>query len=174
MSGLLIRSTTRADVGTLLRLIRTLAAFERQPDAVVASEADLLRDGFGAIPRFEARLARRDGAAVGFTLFFTTYSTWEGRPGLYLEDIFVEESARRRGVGRALIADLARLALERGYRRLDLSVLDWNPARGFYARLGIDHRAGWLPYRATGAALAALAEEREDSSQRHGGAAKNK
>lgn len=160
MSALLIRGATRADVGTLSRLVRALAAFERQPDAVKASEADLLRDGFGATPRFEARLALRHGAAVGFTLFFTTYSTWEGRPGLYLEDIFVLEHARRLGVGRALIADLARLALERDYRRLDLSVLDWNPARGFYERLGIRENTGWLPYRVSGAALAALAEER--------------
>jgi GNAT superfamily N-acetyltransferase len=159
VSRLQIRSATRADVGTLLTFIRALAEFERASDQVTASEADLLRDGFGAVPRFEARLACLDGEPVGFTLFFATYSTWEGRPGLYLEDIFVEENARRHGVGRALIADLARLALERDYRRIDLSVLDWNPARGFYERLGIRENAGWLPYRVSGAALAALAAE---------------
>jgi GNAT superfamily N-acetyltransferase len=160
MSALQIRSATPADLGTLLRFIRALAEFERASEQVTASEADLLRDGFGPAPRFESRLACLDGEAVGFTLFFTTYSTWEGRPGLYLEDIFVEERARRDGVGRALIADLARLALQRDYRRLDLSVLDWNPARRFYERLGIHQNAGWLPYRVSGPALAALAKEK--------------
>jgi GNAT superfamily N-acetyltransferase len=157
MSTLAIRAATAEDVGTILGFVRALAEFERRPDAVRASEADLLRDGFGANPRFEARLALVDGTPCGFSLFFTTYSTWEGRPGLYLEDIFVADWARRRGAGRALLADLARLALERDYRRLDLSVLDWNPARGFYERLGIRENAGWLPYRVSGPALAALA-----------------
>jgi GNAT superfamily N-acetyltransferase len=157
MSEISIRAATRDDVGTLLGFVRALAAFERMPDAVSASEADLLRDGFGATPRFEARLALLDGRPCGFSLFFTSYSTWEGRPGLYLEDIFVEDWARRHGVGRRLVADLAAIALERDYRRLDLSVLDWNPARGFYERLGVRHKHGWLPYRASGEALAALA-----------------
>jgi len=160
VSAVLIRSATSADVGTLLHFVRALAEFERASDKVTASEADLLRDGFGPIPRFEARLAYIDREPVGFTLFFTTYSTWEGRPGLYLEDIFVAEKARRHGVGRALIVDLARLAVERDYRRLDLSVLDWNPARGFYERLGIHQNAGWVPYRVSGTALAALAKEK--------------
>jgi len=158
MSAIAVRAATAADVGTLLGFIRDLARFERMPDAVSASEADLLRDGFGAVPRFEARLALRDGAPCGFTLFFTSYSTWEGRPGLYLEDIYVAEPARRQGVGRRLLADLAQLAIERDYRRLDLSVLDWNPARGFYERIGIRHHAGWLPYRVSGRALQELAQ----------------
>jgi GNAT superfamily N-acetyltransferase len=157
MSELSIRAATRDDVGTLLAYVHALAAFERTPQAVSASAADLLRDGFGPTPRFEARLALLDAKPCGFSLFFTSYSTWEGRPGLYLEDIFVEDRARRRGVGRGLIADLAAIALERGYRRLDLSVLDWNPARAFYERLGIRHKQGWLPYRVSGEALAALA-----------------
>jgi GNAT superfamily N-acetyltransferase len=157
MSAVAIRAATPADVGTILGFVRDLARFERVPGAVRASEADLLRDGFGENPRFEARLALIEGAPCGFSLFFTTYSTWEGRPGLYLEDIFVAERARRRGVGRALLADLARIALERDYRRLDLSVLDWNPARGFYERLGITHKSAWLPYRISGPALAELA-----------------
>jgi GNAT superfamily N-acetyltransferase len=157
MNAVAIRAATPADVGTILGFVRDLARFERVPDAVRASEADLLRDGFGANPCFEARIAVLDGGPCGFSLFFTTYSTWEGRPGLYLEDIFVAEKARRRGVGRALLADLARIALQRDYRRLDLSVLDWNPARGFYERLGITHKSGWLPYRIGGPALADLA-----------------
>jgi GNAT superfamily N-acetyltransferase len=159
MSHVSIRAATREDVGTLLAFVRALSAFERMPDAVIASEADLLRDGFGPTPRFEARLAMLEGKPCGFSLFFTSYSTWEGRPALYLEDIFVEEWARRHGVGRRLIADLAAIALERDYRRLDLAVLDWNPARAFYERLGIRHKQDWLPYRISGEALAALARE---------------
>jgi GNAT superfamily N-acetyltransferase len=162
-----IRAATAADVGTLLRFIRELARFERMPDAVAASEADLLRDGFGPVPRFEARLAFLDGEPCGFTLFFTSYSTWEGRPGLYLEDIYVVEGARRRGVGRRLLADLARIALERDYRRLDLAVLDWNPARRFYERIGVSHHAGWLPYRVSGEALQALAQGRGGNGAEH-------
>jgi ribosomal protein S18 acetylase RimI-like enzyme len=157
MSAITIRAAAREDVGLLLGFVRALADFERMPDAVKASEADLLRDGFGPVPRFETRLAFCDGQACGFTLFFTTYSTFEGRPGLHLEDIYVADWARRRGVGRRLVADLAALAVARDYRRLDLSVLDWNPARGFYEKLGIRHTAGWLPYRVRGADLAALA-----------------
>ena len=161
MTRVTIRSWTPGDVGLVLHFVRALAAIEREPDAVSASEADLLRDGFGAKPCFEVRLAFLDDRPAGFTLFFTTYSTWEGRPGLYLEDIFVEEWARKCGVGRRLIIDLARLAQERACRRLDLSVLDWNPARGFYERLGIHPNTGWLPYRVRGEALARLAAEGE-------------
>ncbi len=158
MGDITIRAACPEDVPVILELVRGLAAFERMPpDAVRANEADLLRDGFGPVPRFEARLAFLGTRPVGFTLFFTTYSTWEGRPGLYLEDIFVVEEARRHGVGRRLIADLAALAVARDYRRLDLAVLDWNPARRFYERLGIGLNEGWLPYRASGAALRKLA-----------------
>jgi GNAT superfamily N-acetyltransferase len=158
MSEIRIRAAAPEDVPTLLRFIRELAAFERQPDAVKASEADLRRDGWGASPRFEARLGLVDGAPAGFTLFFPTYSTWEGRAGIWLEDLYVTPAARRTGLGRALVADLAALTLERGFRRLDLSVLDWNPARGFYEKLGVNRLEGWLQYRASGAALAALAQ----------------
>ncbi len=161
MSELVIRAAGPEDVGTLMGFVRDLAAFERVPDAVRASEADLLRDGFGPVPRFEARLALLDAAPCGFTLFFTSYSTWEGRPGLYLEDIYVADWARRRGVGRRLLADLAQIALARDYRRLDLSVLDWNPARGFYESIGLSHNSGWLPYRVSGAGLKALAQARD-------------
>ena len=158
-----VRFATQADVPTILDFIRQLAAFEREPDTVKTTEADLLRDGFGARPRFETLIAEVAGesgpAPVGFALFFPTYSTWEGRPSLYLEDLFVSESARRHGVGRALLAKLAAIAVERDWQRLDLQVLDWNPAREFYARLGLDHLQEWLPYRATGRALRALAAE---------------
>jgi GNAT superfamily N-acetyltransferase len=157
MTATQVRPATPEDAGLILGFIRELAAYERQPDAVKASEADLVRDGFGASPRFEARIGSVDGRPAGFTLFFPNYSTWEGRAGIYLEDIYVQPWARRHGLGRHLLADLARLALERGGARLDFSVLDWNPARGFYAALGIEHNADWLPYRATGDALRRLA-----------------
>ena len=154
-----IRSATETDVGTLLGLIKDLAVYERQPVSVVkAMEEDLRRDGFGPDRRFEARLAYIDGRPAGFALFFPDYSTWEGRPGLFLEDIFVAEWARRRGIGRALMADLAAIALARDWRRINFRVLTWNPAREFYESLGSAHIDEWLPYRIEGAALHRLAE----------------
>jgi GNAT superfamily N-acetyltransferase len=155
----MIRAAVAADVGTLLRLVRELADYEREADKVRATEADLLRDGFGPSPRFEAIIAESDGAAVGFALFYPNYSTWDGRPGLFVEDLYVTASARGCGVGRMLLAQLARIALERGWNRLNLNVLDWNPARGFYHRIGLAHQTAWLPYRLAGADLASLAAE---------------
>jgi GNAT superfamily N-acetyltransferase len=153
-----IRSATEADVGILLSLIRDLAIYEKKPISVVqATEEDLKRDGFGLNRRFEARLAFIDGKPVGFTLFFPDYSTWEGRAGLFLEDIFVAETARRRGIGRALMADLAAIALARDWRRINFRVLTWNPAREFYHSLGFAHIEEWLPYRIEGEALHKLA-----------------
>jgi GNAT superfamily N-acetyltransferase len=154
-----IRSATEADVGILLGLIRDLAVYEKKPVSVVqATEEDLKRDGFGLNRRFEARLAFIDGTPVGFTLFFPDYSTWEGRAGLFLEDIFVAEAARRRGIGRALMADLAAIALARDWRRINFRVLTWNPARDFYHALGFAHIEEWLPYRIEGKALRKLAK----------------
>jgi GNAT superfamily N-acetyltransferase len=157
MSEIRIRDAVPEDVPAILRMIRELAEFERQPDAVVATEADLLRDGWGPHKRFACRMAELDGAAVGFALWFHSYSTWEGRAGIYLEDLYVSPAARGRGVGERMIVDLAQIALREGFRRLDLSVLDWNPARSFYHRLGFEHRSDWLSYRITGEALTALA-----------------
>jgi len=154
--------TEPQDSATILRLIRALAEFENLLHAVRATEADIRRDGFGPDRRFECLLAEVDGEAVGLALFFTNYSTFEGRAGLYLEDLYVAESARGLGIGRAIMARLARLVDERGYARLDLSVLNWNPARAFYERLEFNHSADWLPYRLDGDALRALAQE--DSS----------
>ncbi len=152
----------REDAGTILRLIRELAEFEGLVHEVRAREADILRDGFGAAPRFECLLAEVDDEALGFALFFHNYSTFEGRAGIFLEDIYVNERIRALGVGRALMARLARLAIERGCARFELSVLHWNPAREFYRRLGFEHNADWLPYRVGGASLARLAEEDGD------------
>jgi GNAT superfamily N-acetyltransferase len=154
-----IRSATEEDVGALLILIKELALYEKKPAATVqATEEDLRRDGFGLNRRFEARLAFITGKPAGFTLFFPDYSTWEGRAGLFLEDIFVAEWARRRGVGRALMADLATTALARGWRRINFRVLTWNPAREFYHALGFAHIDEWLPYRIEGDGLRKLAK----------------
>jgi GNAT superfamily N-acetyltransferase len=159
MSTVRIRFAVAGDVKLLLQLIRELAAYEKMPDAVVASEGDLLRHGFGPQPRFEAIIAFVDQEPAGFALFFPDFSTWRGRPGLYLEDLYVREWARRLGVGRRLMARLAAIAVERDWPALRFMVLDWNPARGFYHRLGAERRAAWLPYGATGEALLGLAAE---------------
>ena len=163
MTEIQIRDALPADVPAILRMIRELAEFERQPDSVVATEADLLRDGWGPQQRFSCRMAELDGAVCGFALWFYNYSTWEGRAGIYLEDLYVSPAARGRGVGERLIVDLAALAVREGLCRLDLSVLDWNPARDFYHRLGLEQRADWVPYRITGAALRALAAQATDA-----------
>ena len=157
VSTITLRSATAEDVGLLLQLIHELAAYERSPDAVVATETDLLRYGFGTKPRFESLLAFVDDRPAGFALFYPDFSTWLGRPGLFLEDLYVREWARGRGVGRRLMARLAALAIERDWPAMHFNVLDWNPARGFYGRLGIEHRNEWLPHSATGEALLLLA-----------------
>jgi GNAT superfamily N-acetyltransferase len=158
MAEITLREAVAADTGLLLRLIRELAAYERQPDAVIASEDDLRRHGFGPERRFEALIAAIDGNPAGYALFFPNFSTWTGCPGLYLEDLYVNAWARRQGVGRRLLARLAAIAVARGWSRLDLQVLDWNPAREFYHRLGIaPPQSVWLPYRLDGEALRRLA-----------------
>lgn len=154
-----IRPATPADVPAILSLIRELARFEHAEDQVKASEADLLRDGFGDRPAFEALVAEREGAVVGFALCFPNYSTWEGRAGLYLEDLYVRETERQSGLGRQLLAAVAARCLERGGGRVDLQVLDWNPARRFYSKIGLSQQTEWLPYRLTRQALLKLASE---------------
>jgi len=159
MGAIKLRFATPGDLGLMLQLVRELAAYEKSPDAVVATEGDLLRHGFGRERRFEALLAFVGERPAGLALFFPNFSTWRGRPGLYLEDLYVREWARGFGVGRRLMARLAAIAIERGCARLDFTVLDWNPARGFYHRLGIETRAEWLLYRATDDALRRLAAQ---------------
>ncbi len=154
-----IRVAMREDAGLVLRLIRELAVYENAPDAVVATEADLVRHGFGPDPQFEAILAFLDGEPAGLALFHPRFSTWLGRPGMYLEDLYVVEAARGQGVGRRLMARLAAIAIERGWGRLDFQVLEWNPARDFYHRLGIEHLGEWLRYGADSDALRRLAVE---------------
>src|SRR6266446_2982249 len=120
MPQITIRPATPADVETILTFIKGLAAFEHEPDAVKTTVDNLRRDGFGEHPKFEVLIAELDGQPVGFALFFPTYSTWEGRPGVYLEDLFVAEYARGQGLGRKLMAALAAIAVARGCRRLEL------------------------------------------------------
>jgi len=159
MSLVTLRFATADDVGLLLELIRELAAYERAPGAVVATEDDLRRHGFGPERRFEALLAFVDDEPAGFALFYPDFSTWRGRAGLFLEDLYVKEWARGRGVGRRLMTRLAALAVERGWTALNVNVLDGHPARGFYRRLGIERRREGLPHSATGAALRRLAAQ---------------
>ena len=160
MSGeITLRFAVAQDCALLLRLIRELAVFERAPDAVVATEADLRRHGFGPQPQFEAILAFVDREPAGVALFHARFSTWVGRPCMYLEDLYVCEHARGRGVGRRLMARLAAIAVERRWGRIDFQVLDWNPARRFYERLGLGHVGDWLRYGGDEAALRRLAAD---------------
>ena len=153
-----IRAAGPGDAATLHRLISALAEYEREPDAVKATPEALAAQLRSEQPPFEALLAERDDRAVGFALFFHSYSTWEGLPGLYLEDLFVEEAERGRGTGRALMAAVARLAVARGCGRLELAALDWNtPATGFYRAHGAEAMDEWTVYRFAGTALEQLA-----------------
>jgi GNAT superfamily N-acetyltransferase len=153
-----LRDATREDVPHVLRLIRELAHYERAPEAVVATEEDLARDGFGAEPRFRVVLAERAGEVVGFAFYFFAYSTWEGRPVLYLEDLFVEPAHRKLGIGLALMKRLARVAVDAGCTRFHWQVLDWNaPAIAFYGRLGARILGDWRSVRVDGESLRALA-----------------
>ena len=153
-----IRPATPADVPTILRFIRDLATYEREPDAVHATEADLMRDGFGPTPRFSCLIAELDGAPAGFALYFTSYSTWEGHHGLYLEDLYVSPEFRKLGLGKALLGRVAAIAVEQGCPRLEWSVLDWNqPSIDFYHRIGARQKSEWFMMRLSGDALQAIA-----------------
>jgi GNAT superfamily N-acetyltransferase len=167
MSDVTIRRATPADAAAVHELIRALAAYEREPDAVRATPASLAEQMRSERPPFECLLAEETGGpagpaprAVGFALFFTSYSTWRGRPGIWLEDLFVREEARGRGVGAALLRAVGRLAAERGCARLEFSVLDWNePAIGFYRSLGAVPMDEWTVFRFADEALRRLGAE---------------
>ena len=153
-SRVAIRIATRADVPTILHFIRALARYEKLEGEVVADEPALLATLFGPRPAAEVLIAELSGAPVGFALFFTSYSTFLAKPGLYLEDLFVEPDARGRGAGLALMSALARIALERGYGRFEWSVLDWNEhAIRFYQGMGATVMPEWRICRVTGDAL---------------------
>jgi GNAT superfamily N-acetyltransferase len=153
-----IRPATPADVSTILDFIRELALYEREPDAVIATEADLLRDGWGPTPRFTALIADYDGAPAGFALYFTSYSTWLGHHGIRLEDLYVTPTLRGRGIGKALLAKLARIAIDEGCPRLEWDVLDWNEsAIAVYRSIGATLQTEWRIMRLAGEPLHALA-----------------
>jgi GNAT superfamily N-acetyltransferase len=156
-----LRPATAADVPQILAFIRALAEYERLLHEVVATEDGIRAALFGPRPYAEVILAEEAGLPVGFALFFHTFSTFLGQPGIYLEDLFVVPEARGQGVGKALLAELARLAVARGCGRVEWAVLDWNaPAIRFYDSLGARPNQEWTVYRLTGAPLAALAAPR--------------
>lgn len=156
--GLTIRRATRRDVPTILTLIRGLAEYERLLPEMQATAARIRRHGFGRRPCFETLICRRGGRPVGFALYFFTYSTFVGRPSLYLEDLFVLPEERGNGAGRALLRALAKVAVRKGCGRMEWTVLDWNrPAIRFYERLGARLRKEWILTRLTGAPLKRLA-----------------
>lgn len=154
-----IRPATPDDVPVILRFVHELAAFEREPDAVKATEPMLTAALFGPHPAAEAVIAESDGVAVGHAIFFHNFSTWVGKRGLYLEDLYVTPSARGGGIGRALLRHLARLAIERDCARFEWSVLDWNDgAIALYRALGAKGLDDWTVQRVDGNALRRLAE----------------
>jgi GNAT superfamily N-acetyltransferase len=159
MPTITIRPATPADVSLVLAFVRELAEYEKAADQVVATEALLREDLFGPRPVCEAILGEIDGVPQGFALFFHNFSTWVGRRGIYLEDLFVRPPARGLGLGARLLSRVAAIACERGCARLDWAVLDWNePAIGFYKKLGARALTEWTTFRLTGESLRALAE----------------
>ena len=156
--GVTLRQATPADVPLILAFIHELAEYEREPDAVQADEPLLAEQLFGDRPGAEVVIADVDGRPAGFALFVHTFSTWMGRRGLYLEDLFVRPEFRGRGVGQVLMTYLAKLAVERGCGRFEWSVLDWNtPAIDFYRRLGAVGMDEWTVQRVSGESLYSLA-----------------
>ena len=155
-----IRPGGASDAHLILQFIRELAEYEREPQAVTATEADLVRDGFSADPKFRVVIAEWEGHPAGFALFFYNYSTWQGRQGLYLEDLFVRPQFRGRGIGKKLLLHLARLAVRENCGRFQWQVLDWNtPSLRFYESLGARVMKEWLTMRVEGEALKRLAGE---------------
>ena len=160
----MIRPARPVDVPAIYQLIRDLADYEHALPEVTGTEDDLHRSLFGPKPAVYAHVAEHEGQVGGFALWFLNYSTWVGQHGIYLEDLYVKPELRGLGLGRALLAELAALCVERGYGRLEWWVLDWNePARGFYASMGATSMDEWTVHRLTGHALAELAASRSAS-----------
>ncbi len=159
MADFSIRAAEPRDTREILRLIRSLAEYEKLADMAVGTAEQLERSLFGPRPACETIIAEREGRAVGFALFFTTFSTFLCKPGIYLEDLFVEPAERGRGIGKALLARLAQLAVERGCGRLEWRVLDWNePSIRFYESLGAKLMPEWELVRMTAGDFARLAQ----------------
>jgi GNAT superfamily N-acetyltransferase len=166
MESLTLRPATPADISQILAFIRDLATYEREPDAVHATEADLLRDGFGPTKRFDCLIADLTHASVttpaGFALYFHNYSTWRGHAGIHVEDLYVRPEHRGKGIGKALLTRIAAIAVAEGCTRLQWDVLEWNtPAIGFYQQLGAQMLTEWRTMRVTNEALPALAAQDE-------------
>lgn len=158
MSVAHIRSATLADVDQMLRFIRELAIYEKAEHEVVASAEDIRQRLFGDDVRVHGLMAEVDGQPVGFAVYFLSFSTWLGKLGLFLEDLYVSPGARGQGVGKQLLQHLAAMAVERGYGRFEWNVLDWNqPAIDFYESVGARPQSEWIGYRLEGDALAAFA-----------------
>jgi GNAT superfamily N-acetyltransferase len=156
--GATLRAARPGDEQGILAGIHALAVYEREPDAVENSVTALSETLFGAEPRAFAHVVEREDEIVGIAIWFLTYSTWTGRHGIWLEDLYVHEAQRGRGYGKALIASIAALCVERGYTRLEWTVLDWNaPAVAFYRSIGAQPMSEWTTQRLAGAQLAALA-----------------
>ncbi|MEP6698598.1 MAG: GNAT family N-acetyltransferase [Verrucomicrobiota bacterium] len=161
MNNFEIRTTTADDVSTVLALIRELAEYERAPNDVIATEAGLREVLFGSKPAAEVLLALENDEPVGFAVYFYNFSTWLGRAGIYLEDLFVRPDKRGLGYGRALLVRLAQIARERGCGRMEWAVLDWNdPAIQFYRTLGAEPMTEWTVFRLTSDKIAQLAESK--------------
>jgi GNAT superfamily N-acetyltransferase len=163
-----LRPAIPADVPQILAFIRDLAAYEREPDAVHATEADLLRDGFGPAKRFECLIAEiaeaNTTSPIGFALYFHNYSTWRGHAGIHVEDLYVRPEHRGKGIGKALLTRIAAIAHAEGCTRLQWDVLEWNtPAIGFYQQLGAKMLTEWRTMRVEGDALPALAAQNQES-----------
>jgi GNAT superfamily N-acetyltransferase len=160
-----IRDASANDIPLILQFIRELAEYEKAPEQALATAEDLGRDGFSGNPKFRVFIAEWDGEPAGFTLFFYHYSTWVGRPTLFLEDVFVRPRFRGQGIGKALLLHLAKVAVEESCGRFEWQVLDWNtPAIEFYASLGAKVMKEWLTMRVCGEELRALASQTEQDS----------
>lgn len=153
-----LRKATKDDIDLILFFIKELAIYEKEPESAIATKEDLLRDGFGEKPYFHVVIAEYNNEPAGFAFYFFNYSTWLGKAGLYLEDLFVIPSFRGKGIGKSLLVKLAQIAVENNCGRFQWQVLDWNkPAIDFYESLGAYHLKEWYTYRITGDNLIKLA-----------------
>lgn len=157
--SLIIRKATQSDIPTIVRFVKDLALYEKEPDSAVLTETDILRDGFGENPFFYVLMADWDGKSVGFAFYFFNYSTWLGKPGIYLEDLYVDPEFRGKGIGKNLLKEIAKIAVESNCARVQWQVLDWNqPSIDFYESLKAFNLKEWYTYRLEGEALKKLAE----------------
>ena len=154
-----LRKATANDADTILHLISLLAEYEKEPESAIAKKEDILRYGFGENPLFYCILAEKDNDVIGFALYFLTYSTWQGKPGVYLEDLFVKPEFRGLGIGKALMKAVAEHGVEMNCTRMTWQVLDWNtPSIEFYEQCGARHLKEWFTYRLEGETLRKFAE----------------